>query len=474
MKSRTRRLLRQSALAAAIAAISAPASAAFFALAENSASGIGNAFAGGAAIAEDASTVWFNPAGMTRFTRPQVVVAGHFIQPSFTATVNSASAAALLGGSPISGGAGSDPGEAAVVPNIYYTHPITNSFSLGAGINAPFGLATEYDSTWAGRYHAVRSEIKTVNVNLAGAYKLNNAVSAGVGVNYQKLDAELTQKIDFATLCNAAGAAAVCGSAAPPANGGPYNPNTNPNDGDAKVKADSTAWGYNLGLLFQPDTDTRWGLAYRSKMKHTLSGNSDITLPVTGNALVDGTVGGIAVNPNFRLVDQGAKSDVTLPASWSVSSYGKVSDQLALMIDVTRTYWSALPELRIKFDSGPDSVVTLNLKDTFRLSLGTNYQVNSSWVLRAGLALDQSPVTTTADRTPRLPDADSTWYALGAGFQPNQALSFDFGYVYIKVNDSNVTKTAGAPGTENFARGNLNVNYTGSVQVLSAQARWAF
>jgi long-chain fatty acid transport protein len=456
MKSRTCRFLRQSALAAAIASISAPAPAAFFQLAENNASGIGNAFAGGAAIAEDASTVWYNPAGMTRFTGPQAVVAGHFINPSFTGNVISASA---VTGVPISGGAGSNPGEAAFVPNIYYTHPITSSFSLGAGINAPFGLATEYDNTWAGRYHAVRSEIKSVNVNVAGAYKLTNELSGGIGVNFQRLDAELTQAVDFATICTLLGASGVCGA------GAGFNPNTNPNDGNAKVTADSDAWGYNLGVLLQPSNDARVGLAYRSKMKHSLSGNFDITTP--GNV-----PGGITAGTG--LVNSGAKADVTLPATWSLSAYGELSSQLALMGDVTRTQWSTLPELRIDFDSAQsDSVVTLNLKDTYRVSFGATYKVSSSWTLRGGLALDQSPVTTPANRTPRLPDADRTWYALGAGFQPNPTLSFDFGYVYIKVSDSNVTKTA-APGNENFSRGNLNVNYSGSVQVLSAQARWAF
>jgi long-chain fatty acid transport protein len=121
-------------------------------------------------------------------------------------------------------------------------------------------------------------------------------------------------------------------------------------------------------------------------------------------------------------------------------------------------------------------VITLNLKDTYRISFGANYKVNSSWVLRGGVAVDQSPVTSAADRTPRLPDADRTWYAVGAGFRPSPALSFDFGYVYIKVADSNVTKVATAVPTpnENAGRGNLNVNYSGTVQVLSAQARWAF
>ena len=459
MKSRTRRLLRQSALAAAVAAISAPASAAFFALAENNASGIGNAYAGGAAIAEDASTVWYNPAGMTRFTRPQVVVAGHFIQPSFTANVNSASA---ITGVPISGGAGSDPGEAAFVPNIYYTHPITSSFSLGAGINAPFGLATEYDSTWAGRYHAVRSDIKTVNVNFAGAYKFTDTLSGGIGANFQRLDAELTQGVDFATLCTVAAGGAFSGACGA---GAGFNPNTNPNDGAAKVTADSDAWGYNLGFLLQPSRDTRVGLAYRSKMTHSLSGNFDITTPANVPGALTGATG---------LVNSGAKADVVLPATWSLSAYGEVTSQLALMGDFTRTQWSALPELRIDFDSAqPDSVVTLNLQDTYRVSFGATYKLNGSWVLRGGLAVDQSPVTSSSDRTPRLPDADRTWYALGAGFQSSPALSFDVGYVYIKVNDSIVTKTA-APTNENFLRGNLNANYTGSVQILSAQARWAF
>jgi len=144
MKSRTCRFLQKSALAAAIAGISAPASAAFFALAEQNASGIGTAFAGGAAIAEDASTVWFNPAGMTRLDRPQLVFSGHFIDPSFKANVISASNVA---GTPIGGGAGKDPGESAFVPNLYYTHPITKEFAVGAGINAPFGLTTEYEPT---------------------------------------------------------------------------------------------------------------------------------------------------------------------------------------------------------------------------------------------------------------------------------------------------------------------------------------
>ncbi len=461
MKSRTCCFLRRSALFLAVAGISAPASASFFQLQENSASGVGNAFAGGAAVAEDASTVWYNPAGMTRLNGPQFVIAGHYIHPIIKANVISATTTNLgaVPSFPISG-SGGEAGESAFVPNLYYTRPITSDFSIGAGINAPFGLATEYESTWAGRYHALRSEIKTVNVNFAGAYKLNDVVSAGAGINYQKLDAKLGQAVDFATLCTAGLALGIPGAGACGITAG-FNPGTN--DGNAKITADSNAWGYNLGVLAQLDNNFRVGAAYRSKVKHSLSGNFDITTP-TNAATFAGAAG---------LVNQDAKADIVLPSTLSLSAYLQVDSQWALMADITRTNWSALPELRIKFDSQGDSVITLNLIDTYRFSVGATYKPNGSWILRGGVALDQSPTTSPSDRTPRLPDADRTWFSLGAGFQSSPTLNFDFGYVYIKVDDNSVRKTA-TPTNENVARGNLSVNYTGSIQVLSAQARWMF
>ncbi len=465
MQFRTYRFLRKSALAVAIAGISAPASASFFALAEQNASGMGTAFAGGAAIAEDASTVWYNPAGMTRLTRPQLVFAGSYIDLNVKTNVLSASSTNFGPGTgtgvPISGGAGKDPGGSAFVPSFYYTNPITKDFSVGGGINAPFGLTTEYDSNWAGRYHAIKSDIKAINYNVAGAYKFNDVVSGGAGVNYQTFKAELTQAVDFATICTVAAGGAFAGTCGA---GAGFNPNTNPNDGAAKVTADGNTWGYNLGLMAELPNDFRVGVAYRSKMKYSLSGNFDINTPATA-----ATVAGLA-----GLVNQGAKTDITLPASLSVSAYQQIGPQWAFMADITQTYWSSIQELRIKFDAGqPDSVVTLNLMNTYRFSVGTTYKPNDSWTLRAGFALDQSPVVNDADRTPRLPDADRTWYAIGAGWQASRSLGFDFGYAYIKVDTAQVRKTA-TPTNENAFRGNLSADYTGTIQVLSAQARYTF
>jgi long-chain fatty acid transport protein len=457
MNSRTCRFLRRSALAAAIAGISAPASAAFIALAEQSASGIGTAFAGGAASADDASTIWFNPAGMTRLNKPEFVFAGHYIDLNIKTNVISATTTnfgAPGTGVPISGGAGKDPGTSAFIPNIYYSQPLTKDFWVGAGVNVPFGLKTEYDSTWAGRYHAVESDINSVNFNVSGAYKFNDVLSGGVGVNYQTFKATLSQAVDFATICiiSAVGACAGTGGGT--------------NDGFAKVTADSNAWGYNLGLLAQLPNDFRLGVSYRSTMKQSLSGNSAITAPANA--------AGVAAA--LRLVDSGAKADVTLPSSFSISAYQQLGPQWAFMADITRTNWSSLPELRIKFDSGaPDSVVTLNLINTWRTSVGATYKPNDAWILRAGFAYDQSPVTDPQFRTPRLPDADRTWYAIGAGLKATPSLSFDFGYVLIKVDQAQVRKTS-APSlaNENALRGNLSVDYTGTIQVLSAQGRWVF
>jgi long-chain fatty acid transport protein len=173
------------------------------------------------------------------------------------------------------------------------------------------------------------------------------------------------------------------------------------------------------------------------------------------------------------IVDSGAKSDVVLPSTLSVSFYQQAG-RWAFMADITRTNWSSLPELRIKFDSGQsDSVVTLNLVDTYRTSFGMTYKPNDAWILRAGVALDQSPVQNASDRTPRLPDADRTWVAIGAGLQVSPRLSVDFGYAHINMDNSQVRKTA-TPTNENLSRGNLSVDYTGTIQVLSAQARWMF
>lgn len=431
------------------------AHAAFFQLAENSPAGLGNAFAGGAAIAEDASTVWYNPAGLTRLTGQQVVAGGHFITQSIKFSKTSATRAAALGGGTISGDNGGDAGTNALVPNFFYSQSISDQIVFGLGVNAPFGLATDYGDNWVGRYHADRSEIKTVNINPSLGYRINQDFSVGAGVNIQRLEAELTNAADFGSVC--ALAAVNCGGV-----GGA--------DGRAKVAGSDTGLGFNLGLLWQTDAATRVGFAYRSKIKHEVTGDFTTIYP-------NATAAAVAANPLFSIVNSGFMANITLPDTVSLSVFHQVNPTWAIMGDVTRTNWSHLPELRIQFTGSTtqkDSVVTLNLEDSYRYALGVNYLPGGAWTYRAGVALDQTPTPSETVRTPRLPDENRTWLSLGAGYKSSNTMSIDFAYTYITLDDPKINKSAGTSTSENFLRGSLVGSYKANVNILSAQAKWVF
>ena len=159
------------------------AQAAGFALIEQNASGLGNAYAGQAAVAGDASTIFFNPAGLTELEGRQAVLAGHYIQPS--AQFAGASTPATVAN-------GDDAGKPAFVPNAYYAMDVGPGLKFGVGLNAPFGLATEYDFPWAGMTQALLSDVKTINLNPSLAWRVNDRFSVGMGVNWQRIEAELS------------------------------------------------------------------------------------------------------------------------------------------------------------------------------------------------------------------------------------------------------------------------------------------
>jgi long-chain fatty acid transport protein len=170
--------------------------AAGFALIEQSMSGLGNAYSGGAASAEDASTIFYNPAGMTLLNGRQLILGAHVIMPSVKFHNEGST---HVTGQPLSGGNGGDGGVTKAVPNLYYSRKVSDKFFVGMGINTPFGLATDYNKTWVGRYHAVESDVMTVNINPSVAYKINDQISVGAGLNVQYLKAILSNAVDFGT-----------------------------------------------------------------------------------------------------------------------------------------------------------------------------------------------------------------------------------------------------------------------------------
>lgn len=454
----TVRLGRHSSTAAAVAAAIAglvgasAAQAAGFQIQEQSVKSAGNANAGAAAIAEDASTVFYNPAGLTRLQR-QTEVGGHIILPQ--SEFNDQGSTNGVGGQ-VSGKRNDDGGEEALVPNFYYANPFSERLSFGFGISALYGLATEYDRDWIGRYHAVKSELFSVNINPALGYKINDQFSVGIGVSAQYLDADLTNALDFGTLGFLSGA--------------PVTPSSREFDGFTEVTGDDWGFGFNLGVLYEPNPGTRIGLGFRSEIDHTLEGENELTVP-------DFAVG--LAGPS-RTRD--ASADATTPATVSLSGYHEINARWAIMADITWTEWSSFEELRIEFSDDPfdpdprDSVQPEEWDDVFRYSIGVNYRYSDALTLRAGFAYDDSPVPRTELRTPRIPDNDRRWVSLGASYRPSDSFSFDVAYTHIFISDTPINDTevttgglAGAP-VGNTLRG----EYEATTDLIAAQLQWNF
>lgn len=410
--------------------VSSSAFGAGFQLIEQSVSGLGNAFAGGAASAEDATTIFFNPAGMTRLNS-QFIAGLHFISPSakFKNDGSNFSAPPYTTSTLLSGGNGGDAGVNALVPNLYYLHKLSDKMALGLGVNVPFGLATEYSKDWVGRYHAIRSDVKTININPSFAYKVANGFSIGGGVNIQQVKAELTKAVFTGT----------------------------PVDGFAKLEGDSWGMGFNLGILFEPTNDTRIGLSYRSQVNHKLEGDLNITLPTGPLPKVDVT------------------ADLTLPEMMSFSVYHKLTPKLALMADVSATGWNQFRELKV-IDKNTGAIKDLtpeNWRSTIKSSLGASYYMDDKNTLRFGVAYDKNPVPDPEHRTPRIPDGDRTWIAAGYGYKVSKNFSFDLGAAYLfvlndpKINNTTYLTTTGVKGT-------IKGTYENNVKILSAQINYNF
>ena len=427
------------AVASILGGASTLASAAGFALIEQSASGMGNAFAGAAATAEDASTVFYNPAGMSRLEGSQITVGGHLIDLSAKFSNSGSSKPAAIVTNPL-GGNGGDAGGIAVVPNFYFVMPIGDRLNFGVGVNAPFGLKTEYDDNWAGRFQGIKSDLMAINVNPALSFKVNDVFSVGVGANYQRLKAELTNAVVL-------------------------GPNT---EGRAKLEADDDAWGWNAGVLFQPTSSTKIGASYRSKLNYKLDGTTTVT-----------TATGAVVAP----ASGPTTAAVTLPDSFSLSLAQKLNDQWEFLADATYTKWSEINRINIVDSTNGtlrDSLV-LDFDNTWRYSIGANYKLNDGWTLKGGVAYDQSPVKGATTRSVRLPDNDRTWLSLGASMKILNSGKLDFGYshLFIKDADINFTRSQQAPGqtTPTPAPGTASTvlgTYTGSVDVFSVQYSLSF
>jgi len=422
-------------LALALGSLSGTVGASGFQLSEQNASGIGNAFAGSAAVAENASTIYFNPAGMTLLQDREISGGISAVDPSFNFHDKSSNVGALG-----NAGEGGDAGGWSFIPNGYASWAVNKNLYFGIGIGAPFGLKTEYDNRWIGAAQATMFEIKTLNINPSIAYRVSDEVSVGAGLNWQQLRAKYTRQAGIS-----AGTSLV----------------------KSTMNLKDDAWGWNAGALFSLLPSTKLGISYRSEVKYHTTG--DVTLSSDGSPLGIGTMNGL----KQLGAESDLKADLTMPSTLVMSISQKLNDRWEMLGDVSRTGWSSIPKVDIMRTSGAKAqTLDTDFRDAWRVALGANYQYSDAWKLKFGVAYDQTPVKRAETRLTSLPDNDRVWFSFGTQWAPNKTSKLDLGVAYIVVRDSKINndQTTG----ESLPRGVVTGEYSGNIWLLGAQYSMSF
>ena len=459
MKTNTRSF-RATALALAVLGTLAAgqAGATGFQLREQSVKNLGKSNAG-SIVGKDASNVSLNPAAMTNLDKNtlQADVTVIDLSADFTG------GGRVLGSpaAPLTGGNGGDPGDPTVVPNMAAVFPLKGALegmTVGVSVGAPFGLKTEYENGWVGRYRALTSDVKVVDLTLSAAFKATDGVSVGFGLIYERADVTLSKAVDFGT--------AICAGAAP---GGAacFNPafpiKPQQHDGEFVVSGDSTSIGYVVGAQIAPNEKLAIGFSHRSEIKHDLEGTLDFTVP--GAAA---TALGPVRMAAFADGDGGAR--LVTPSITTLSiSYG-FTDQFRVMADYQSTGWSSLQDVTIKRSNG--TVVgseDFSWEDTDFFSVGVEYDISPAFTLRAGVGQDESP-TNDATRTPRLPDNDRMLYSIGASWEISDHLSVDAAYQRINIDDPEINLGVHAPSDLSTLTG----TYSGSANLFGVSMQYRF
>ena len=400
----------KASLAVAVAIASGQTMANGLAVNEQSVSGMGTSFAGRSSSAQDASTVFGNPAGMSRLQRAEISggVAAIWPETDITASADNV-------------GTGTNKGDIApdaVVPFAYYVRPINEKWHFGLGLYVPFGVISDYEKSFQGRNHGLYSKVQVTTLQPTVSYRINDRVAVGFGPTINKIDGKLTSN--------------------PLANAGlPGAENAK-----ARIKGDDIAYGFNLGVLVDVTDRLSWGLSYRSKVDYELEGHiSYIDFPAPLEGRYDGSV------------------DITMPESVDTSVTYRANDKWTLYAGSTWTRWSRLKELNVVND-GPlgNQVEPLNWENSWAHAIGAAYQVTPSVVLRSGFAMDASP-TNNEHRTVRIPVSNRKIYSLGLGWNIDRDWTLDVAYAYVDESKGRVSQGDYAAEYENSAHG-LGVQLT--------------
>ncbi|PRJ10343.1 outer membrane protein transport protein [Haemophilus influenzae] len=409
----------QSLLATAMLLAAGGANAAAFQLAEISTSGLGRAYAGEAAIADNASVVATNPALMSLFKTAQFSTGGVYVDSRINMNGDVASSVTVSNNvvkATQDGSASAHnvvPG--AFVPNLYFVAPVNDKFALGAGMNVNFGLKSEYDDSYDAGIFGGKTDLSAINLNLSGAYRVTEGLSLGLGVNavYAKAQVERNAGTIAESVNDTQVSQAFSVLSEPYKSFPKYLPSK---DKSVVSLQDRAAWGFgwNAGVMYQFNEANRIGLAYHSKV------DIDFT-DRTATSLEAGVIGA-GKTGNLTL---------TLPDYLELSGFHQLTDKLAVHYSYKYTHWSRLTKLHASFEDGKKAFdKELQYSNNSRIALGASYDLYEKLTLRAGIAYDQA--ASRHQRSAAIPDTDRTWYSLGATYKFTPNLSVDLGYAYLK------------------------------------------
>jgi long-chain fatty acid transport protein len=407
-----KRLRRLRAAALALAGVLVPAvggaEAAGFFIQDQGVAGVGRAHAGDAAIAEDASTIFFNPAGLTRLKEAELDFGLNVLMPDTRLGDRGSTAATPgTGGAavPLAGNDGGNPFSPTPIGHLYLAVPLEDGRTwVGMGVAAPFGLSLRYDPGWFGRYDSTKTVLKTFDIAPTVAYRINRYVSAGAGLDVQYATAKLENAVPN-----------------PLAPGGP----TAATDGAFRAAADDWSVGFNVGLMITPWSGTRVGLHYRSAMTHDLR----------GDATVSGLTGPLAgLNATT-----GVAAELDLPDMAALALAHDLTPDLTVLAHILWFGWDRFDEVRLKFANGsPDVVIPENYEDSWAVAVGAEYAVSAAWRARAGFQYDESP-SVTGFRDTRIPDSSRYWLAAGAAYAITANMDLDLSYAHVLFDDTRIT-----------------------------------
>lgn len=404
-------LFNKTALAVAVALVSTSAWSAGFQLNEFSSSGLGRAYSGEGAIADDAGNASRNPALIMMFDRPTFSAGAIFVDPGVDITGRSPTGASLNS---------DNIAPTAWVPNMHFVAPINEQFGWGASVTSNYGLATEFGDNYAAGAFGGKTDLETLNLNLSGAYRLDSHWSFGVGFDAVYAKAKIERYAgDLGKVV--AGSGALPPALARQVAGIPADTQI------AYLKGDEWGLGWNAGILYELDKNNRYGFTYRSEVKIDFDGDYKSSLPSAYNQILGNF--GLPMGTNGSTT--GGSLSLHLPEMWELSGYNKVAPQWAIHYSLTYTSWSQFQELKATNSKG-DTLFYKDesFRDAYRIALGTTYYMDDNWTFRTGIAFDDSPVPADK-RSISIPDQDRFWLSAGATYAFNKDASIDAGISYM-------------------------------------------